>query len=329
MEEGLSHLPDETNTIYFIITFYLPNRWDIWRNTMTLKEFISKYNGKFVEYHSFSSGATNQCVDLANQWITEGLGFSAIIGTNAQDFPKKAGSNFTYILNTPTGQPEAGDLIIFKSADGVGHISIHVKNISLSLFTSFDQNYPTGSPCKEVNHNYTNVLGWLRAKVVTTENIDQLKSELADKIKTLADVTRQRDELDSANKSKDKLIEEITAQLTEAKTSSDGFRKQFNEFIAQLANKLGTRQETVEILASIDTCLEFEDKADKLDRTLELERKEHAVAIDTLEAKIKALELNLATLKADFKALKDTQITPINPINKFSIIELIKKLLGV
>lgn len=160
------------------------------------------------------------------------------------------------------------------------------------------------------------------------ENTSDLQAQFDAQKITLADVTRQRDELDAANKSKDKIIEEITAQLTEAKTSSDGFRKQFNEFIAQLANKLGTRQETVEILASIDTCLEFEDKADKLDRQIELERKEHAVAINTLEAKIKALESNLATLKADFKALKDTQITPINPINKFSIIELIKKLLG-
>lgn len=105
---------------------------------------------------------------------------------------------------------------------------------------------------------------------------------------------------------KDKLIEEISSQLTEAKTSSDGFRKELNDFIADCARKLDTRQEKVEILASIDTCITYEDKASELDRQLALERKEHASAVDTLEAKIKALELNLETLKAEFKALKET-----------------------
>jgi hypothetical protein len=44
-----------------------------------------------------------------------------------------------------------------------GHIAIFV-NGDVNSFTSFDQNYPIGSPCKLVNHNYNNVIGWLRAK---------------------------------------------------------------------------------------------------------------------------------------------------------------------
>lgn len=296
---------------------------------MTLDEFVSKYNGKFVEYHSFSAGATNQCVDLANQYIVEVLGFSAIIGTNAQDFPKKAGSNFTYILNTPTGQPEPGDLIIFKSADGVGHISIHVKNISLSLFTSFDQNFPLKSPCKEVNHNYTNVLGWLRAKGVTTENIDQLKKDLAEANIHKDNLQKQVDGLLIDIKAWETKYNECNAQRIEAGSSSDGFRRQLNDLVAQLATKLGTRQEVPEILASIDTCLTFEDANTELEKRLAKEESDHKVAIDTLEAKIKALESNLVTLKADFKALKDTQTTPIQPPKKYSILDIIKKLIGV
>ena len=133
---------------------------------MTLDDFIKKYQGKFVEYHSYNANALYQCADLANQYITEVLGFPAIIGTNAQDFPSKRGNNFDWIVNTPEGLPEKGDLIIFKSSDGIGHISIFIDG-NLSLFRSFDQNYPTGSPCQIVQHNYRNVLGWLRPRKAT------------------------------------------------------------------------------------------------------------------------------------------------------------------
>lgn len=296
---------------------------------MTLKEFITKYDGKFVEYHSFSAGATNQCVDLANQYIVEVLGFSAIIGTNAQDFPKKAGSNFTYILNTPTGQPEPGDLMIFKSADGVGHISIHVSNTNLSLFTSFDQNFPSKSPCKLTNHNYTNVLGWLRAKGVTTENIDQLKKDLAESNKTKDNLQTQVNGLLVDIKTWETKYNECNTQRIEAGSSSDGFRSQLNTLVAQLATKLGTRQEVPEILASADTLITYEDKAIELERKLAQEEVDHQQAIETLEAKIKTLESNLDTLKVDLKTLKDAQITPSNPPTKWSILEVIKRILGV
>jgi low affinity Fe/Cu permease len=130
---------------------------------MTVDEFVAKYTNKFVEYHSYGTGALYQCVDLANQYITEVLGLPAIIGTNAQDFPSKAGSNYSWIVNTPAGVPLKGDIIIFRSADNIGHISIYVEG-GTSLFTSFDQNYPIGSPCKLVSHNYRNVIGWLHPK---------------------------------------------------------------------------------------------------------------------------------------------------------------------
>jgi hypothetical protein len=294
---------------------------------MTLKEFIAKYDGKFVEYHSFSAGATNQCVDLANQYIVDVLGFSAIIGTNAQDFPKKAGSNFTYILNTPTGQPEPGDLMIFKSADGVGHISIHIKNISLSLFTSLDQNYPSKSPCKEVNHNYTNVLGWLRAKGVTTENIDQLKKDLAESNKTKDNLQTQVNGLLVDIKSWESKYNECNTQRIEAGSSSDGFRSQLNTLVAQLASKLGTRQEVPEILASVDTCLEFEDKAVELEKKLDLEAREHQADIDSFGKEILSLKSQLASLEIKYKELKDTQTTPTQPTPKYSILEYILKLI--
>lgn len=294
---------------------------------MKLQDFISKYDGKFVEYHSFSAGATNQCVDLANQYIVEALGFSAIIGTNAQDFPKKAGNNFTYILNTPTGQPEPGDLMIFKSPDGVGHISIHVSNTSLSLFTSFDQNFPSKSPCKLTNHNYTNVLGWLHPKGVTTENIDQLKKDLEEQRKQVSNLQTQVNGLLTDIKAWETKYNECNAQRIEAGSSSDGFRRQLNDLVAQLASKLGTRQEVPEILASVDTCLEFEDKAIELEKKLDLEAREHQADIDAFGKEILSLKSQLAILESKYKELKDTQTTPTQPTPKYSILEYILKLI--
>ena len=144
--------------------------------SISFDDFIKKYEGKFVEYHSYGTGALNQCVDLANAYITEVLGLPAIIGTNAQDFPSKASkTDYDYILNTPTGVPLKGDIMIFKSADGVGHISVFIEG-NTNLFTSFDQNYPLNSPCKKVSHNYRNVLGWLHPKKETMSNIYVMKS---------------------------------------------------------------------------------------------------------------------------------------------------------
>jgi hypothetical protein len=131
---------------------------------MTLDEFISKYNGKKIEYHSYGEGAQFQCVDLINFYITEVLELKAIIGTNAQDFPSKASkTDYDWIVNTPTGVPVKGDIIIFKSPDGVGHISVFIEG-DTNYFKSLDQNYPLNSPCTIVNHNYRNVLGWLHPK---------------------------------------------------------------------------------------------------------------------------------------------------------------------
>jgi hypothetical protein len=47
---------------------------------MTLDEFKNKYLGKQVEFHSYGTGAKNQCVDLVNQYIVEVLGLTPIIG---------------------------------------------------------------------------------------------------------------------------------------------------------------------------------------------------------------------------------------------------------
>lgn len=209
---------------------------------MTLDTFITKYNGKKVEYHSYSSGALYQCTDLANQYIVEVLNLTPIIGTNAQDFPTKRGNEFNWIINTPDALPTKGALMIFKSTDGVGHISIFVEG-NLNLFRSFDQNYPTGSPCKIVQHNYRNVLGWLTPI-------------MSEKTYTQAEWQLERDE---RNKNWD-LYQDEKADHDATKAQLDEEKQSNAQFIQTLASKLTTIADEGAIVGAVERLLAVEDQ---------------------------------------------------------------------
>lgn len=228
---------------------------------MTLDQFIAKYKGKFVEYHSYNPNAKNQCVDLANQYIVEVLGLPAIIGTNAQDFPSKKGNNFTWIPNTPDGLPNKGDLMIFKSSDGVGHISIFIEG-NLSLFKSFDQNYPTGSACSVVQHNYRNVLGWLRPLLSNQETMPDELQTILNKyaVKTAQELMSMFDKELSFLKDereKNKALKEVNKKQLEDHT----------RFIERVAELIGSPKDETSIIefcsrfnSSLDEALEYKDK---------------------------------------------------------------------
>lgn len=194
---------------------------------MNLREFVDKYNGKFVEYHSYGTGALNQCVDVCNQYIVEVLGLTAIIGTNAQDFPSKANpADYDYIVNTPLGVPEAGDLVIFKSTDNVGHISIFLEG-NANLFTSFDQNYPTGSPCQKVSHNYRNVLGWLHPKQKPMSNALQ---ECLAQHTLLVNKCNEKDKTIETLNGEKKAMEDL---LTKRNLEIENINKQYQDLVKE------------------------------------------------------------------------------------------------
>ena len=227
---------------------------------MTLEEFITKYTGKFVEYHSYGSGALNQCTDCTNQYIVEVLGKTAIIGTNAVDFPTKASKDeFDFIKDAPLIVPEKGDLVVWKT----NHIAICLyADVELPWFTSFDQNWPTGSVCKKVDHSYSNVFGWLRPKggsmscLLYNNNEDEkLFSELVSKASKYDEFKKEGYENIGQVKF---FMDELRQNVLEAKQAKriekergDELRKELNEFIATLANEnhLHTVQEKTEILA--------------------------------------------------------------------------------
>lgn len=154
------------------------------------------------------------------------------------------------------------------------------------------------------------------------------EADLAEQQKQVSNLQKQVDGLLVDIKAWETKYNECNTQRIEATSSSDGFRGQLNALVAQLATKLGTRQEIPEIMATIDTLITYEDANAELQKKLAKEESDHKVAVDTFEAKIKALESNLASLKADFKALKDTQNTSIQIPPSWSILNILKHLFG-
>lgn len=227
-------------------------------------------------------------------------------------------------LSEGIAKPGMGFISVFSNKDmakGVGHIWC---NAGEGMGTFYESNGAKPlTVTKGKTYTYDNVCNF--DSYIKEDNTSDLQAQLDDTKKTLADVTRQRDELDSDSKKKDGVIADLNEKLTEATTASNGFRKQFNDFLSQLASKLDTRQETVEILAAIDTCITFEDKATELDIKLALEVKEHQADVESFGKEIAELKTQLASLETKYKELKDAQTTPIQT---GSFWDIIKSILG-
>ena len=290
---------------------------------MTLDDFVAKWLGKKCDFDGVNDG---QCIDLARMYCREVLNTTlcpplGLNGKAADIWTTYNTSSFTSILNSPTGVPSPGDLVIWDTSAGAGygHVDIFLSG-NASSFIGLDQNWPTPSLVTKTPHTYLRpkVIGWLHPKsvpdVVVDPKIVELQKEIEDKNKQISSYAEQVSGWE-------KKYNETVGQLNEANTSSEGFRKQHNDFVAKLAQILGTRQEAVEIIASVETAITYEDKATELDRTIELERKEHQVALDALGKELSAVKAQLVSLESKYKELKNTTVTPTQP--KQSIISYI------
>jgi len=268
---------------------------------MTLDTFITKYNGKKVEYHSYSSGALYQCTDLANQYIVEVLNLTPIIGTNAQDFPTKRGNEFNWIINTPDALPTKGALMIFKSTDGVGHISIFVEG-NLNLFRSFDQNYPTGSPCKIVQHNYRNVLGWL-TPIMPEKTYTQAEWQ------TERDERNKNWELYQATLTKISELEKNIADRAKATEEKD---RQDQDYFDSLVVTLAPDPDEVKGMTTreivkyeVNKFIDRESSLQKQIKELQKEKDEEVRSLNfTYQTKIRELEIKLGSAEETIDDLK-------------------------
>lgn len=228
---------------------------------ITVDEFVKKWTGKPCEMGG-SANAMNQCVDLANAYIAECLGLPIILWTNAQDFPSKAGDKYEYIENTPTGVPNKGDIIIWKSKDNVGHIAIFLDGTA-SKFNSFDQNWPTGSTCHIQSHTYTttygtDVIGWLRAKPATTmyKGLDLTNQE---SMKVAVDALTDLQNGDLVRKAQvDQITKDLNQKLVDQATAYEREKAIKDEQIHALEDSLKQLQDTEHTWA--DQCDAYQRK---------------------------------------------------------------------
>jgi hypothetical protein len=71
-------------------------------------------------------------------------------------------NKFERIVNDPNGIPQEGDIIIWGKGVGPhGHVAIFISG-DVNKLVSFDQNWNGVQKCIEVNHNYDDIIGWLR-----------------------------------------------------------------------------------------------------------------------------------------------------------------------
>ena len=141
---------------------------------LTFKDFVAKWNNKYCEVVGPSS--PNQCFDLVVAWA-DNLGVPRVNGrsifpftyayqiyTNYGDLHKKY---FERIFNDPNAIPKEGDILVWSYYYNysAGHTAIYHSGDVLRL-KAFSQNDPIGRPCILRDYSYSNVLGWLRPKVL-------------------------------------------------------------------------------------------------------------------------------------------------------------------
>jgi len=282
---------------------------------MTLSEFVKKYTNQFVEYHSYDPRAKNQCTDLANQWLVEGLGLQAIIGTNAIDFPSKAVANgMDWIPNTPEGIPQPGDLIVYEGA--VGHIDIALEGCTTSKIVAFSQNYPTGSPCVVRTGTYLRpkVVGWISPKGIM--NSDEMIIKKTDFERMVTEGTAYKDIIAKYNVADAQGLYNMVAGLqsrittlgndlgtaqAEMKNREEQVAR-LKEQIANLTNELNNLTNSLKVKIG-----EYEDLAVAKGKQY-IELQQALTTIDTLRQQVQQGEISI-TLKDLFSLIWNQKIT--------------------
>ena len=251
---------------------------------ITHDEFIKKYNGKFVEVAG-SANAKNQCVDLVNAYLREVLDQPIVEWTNARDFPSKLTENFDWFNNDPDAIPKQGDLIVWQHNEA-GHIAI-CDTASLNEFHSFDQNYPTGTPCHIQRHTYLRpkVAGWLRLKYAGEP-----------KIYSEAQMTAMREQRDD-NHRKYIASEEV----------ANDRKKQLREFIEKLAIKLGLplASDESDVLGSVERLIVVEDELTKANSKLDKQQSDFERKEKDWEKKLSDIQQKLEDQAQEIVDLKE------------------------
>lgn len=152
---------------------------------MTFNEWVKENLGKGIDYDGVYGV---QCVDLAKHYIKNVLGITPeSIGNAIEYYNKRKTSeyltkNFKWIDNTPEFIPKKGDLCVFTSKSGNGHISVATGEGTTSYFYSYDQNFPKAKhePMTKIKHSYTSFLGVFRPKKKKSTSLKYFKAYKGD-----------------------------------------------------------------------------------------------------------------------------------------------------
>lgn len=213
---------------------------------MNLQEFVTKYNGKGIDYDGHYGF---QCVDLYRKYVQEVLNYPQSPGVSgAKDiWNSYLQEYFTRVANTPDGIPEPGDIMIWGDTYGpYGHVAV-VTKATLTTFTCFSQNDPTGSLCGEkLYRTYKPVLGWLHPKTPSTSyrgydltNVDSMKVCVDQQIKVVEGQLIDKQQYES-----------IKGQLTEVKTQNDNLSSELGSVRGELATAIQKIDSQNKVIAS-------------------------------------------------------------------------------
>lgn len=136
---------------------------------MTFNTWVKKNLGKGIDFDGVYGV---QCVDLVKHYIKNVLGITPQSIGNAIEYYNKRNTspylkkNFKWIDNYPEFIPKKGDICVFTSKSGHGHVAIATGEGTTSWFYSYDQNYPNAKhePMTKIKHSYKSFLGVLRPK---------------------------------------------------------------------------------------------------------------------------------------------------------------------
>lgn len=250
---------------------------------MTLDAFVKKHLGKKIDWDGAYGG---QCVDLFRQYVQDVLELPQPKGVvGAADFwanygtDKNLKDHYEKIPNTPTGVPKKGDVMLWnkRAGGGYGHVAVFLEG-DVNEFTSFDQNWPTLSVCTITQHDYKNVLGWLRPKNDVNEGIKQPSEPISDTFAPNKALPPSWYEIDEAK-------EAIRRDLITSKDAWDTVMKKFVDVAKEL-----NKQKAF-----------FDSETESLIKThkVEMQRvnEEHANTIESLQSELDSylVEKSMAT----------------------------------
>ena len=135
----------------------------IWASDAGSREDAVKWayaqEGKFLDYDKVYGA---QCVDLVHYYYAY-FGKASYATGNGCDFVNnKLPDGWTRIKNTADFVPQPGDIAVWgKELSQYGHVAI-ILSADVHSFVSMDQNWPRGSACKKVTHNYNKFWGVIR-----------------------------------------------------------------------------------------------------------------------------------------------------------------------